>query len=305
MNAVLGKAASYVFIIIAGYLLRKKGFFKEEDFYLFSRIVLKITLPAVVIYTFSGKDLDVSMLSISLLAIGCCCLFMFLGYLSAIGQTRDIKAFQLLNMTGFNIGNFTLPFTQSFLGPTGTIITSLFDTGNALIGMGTSFGIASAVKGGKTNLGKLVLRIFKTLITSVPFDTYMIMIILCLLHITPPQPVITLAEIIGNANAFLAMLMIGVGFKVSGDRSQIGIIFKILTVRYTVALLLCLGFYFLLPFQQEVCRTLAILAFSPIASVAPAFTAELKGDVGLSSAINSISIVISIPCIVAVLLLTA
>jgi hypothetical protein len=41
--------------------------------------------------------------------------------------------------------------------------------------------------------------------------------------------------------------------------------------------------------------------FSPIASAAPAFTGDLKGDVGLSSAINSISIVCSIVIIVSLL----
>jgi hypothetical protein len=46
-----------------------------------------------------------------------------------------------------------------------------------------------------------------------------------------------------------------------------------------------------------------ILAFSPIASAAPAFTADMKGDVGLSSAVNSISIVCSIIFIVAILLI--
>ena len=37
-----------------------------------------------------------------------------------------------------------------------------------------------------------------------------------------------------------------------------------------------------------------LAAFSPIGSAVPVFTAELKGDVGLSSAINSICILCSI-----------
>ncbi len=40
------KAGSFIAIIILGYVLRRRGFFKEEDFYVLSRIVLKITLPA-------------------------------------------------------------------------------------------------------------------------------------------------------------------------------------------------------------------------------------------------------------------
>jgi len=54
----------------------------------------------------------------------------------------------------------------------------------------------------------------------------------------------------------------------------------------------------------EVRQALLILAFSPIASAAPAFTAEMDGDVGLSSAVNSISIVVSIVIIVGILMVT-
>ena len=115
--------------------------------------------------------------------------------------------------------------------------------------------------------------------------------------------VVSFAEIIANSNAFMAMLMIGVGFKLSGERSQIGSIVRILSIRYGVAVFVALGCYFLLPFSLEVRQALVILAFSPIASAAPAFTGDLKGDVGLSSAVNSISIVCSIVFIVALLLI--
>ena len=109
------------------------------------------------------------------------------------------------------------------------------------------------------------------------------------------------AQIIGNGNAFLAMFMIGVGFKLGGDRSQIGQIVRILAIRYSVATVLALLFWFVLPFSAEIRMPLVILAFSPIGSAVPPFTAELKGDVGLSSAINSMAIIISIVIIVALL----
>ena len=99
------------------------------------------------------------------------------------------------------------------------------------------------------------------------------------------------------------MLMLGVGFHISGERSQLRSIVKILSVRYILAVAVSLGCFFLLPLNLETRQALAILAFSPIASAAPAFTEELGGDVGLSSAINSLSIVISLVCIVCVLLL--
>ena len=99
----------------------------------------------------------------------------------------------------------------------------------------------------------------------------------------------------------MAMLMIGVGFRISANREQIGSMVRILSVRYVVSIVLALLCYFVLPFDLAVRQTLVILVFAPIGSAIPAFTAELGGDVGLSSAINSISIVISIVVIVTLL----
>ena len=61
-------------------------------------------------------------------------------------------------------------------------------------------------------------------------------------------------------------------------------------------------FYFLLPFELEVRQALVILVFSPIGSAVPGFTQELKGDVGLSSALNSFAMVIGIAITVVLLL---
>ena len=67
MAEVLMKAGSFVAVIIMGNLLRRAVFFKEEDFYVLSKIVLKITLPAAIISNFSGIDLKPSMLVMTLL----------------------------------------------------------------------------------------------------------------------------------------------------------------------------------------------------------------------------------------------
>ena len=192
-----------------------------------------------------------------------------------------------------------MPFTQSFLGPMGVITTSLFDMGNAFICLGGAYGIAASVKEGR---GFDLKRIIKGLATSIPFMTHLSMVTLNLLRLSPPGPVVEFARIIGNGNAFLAMLMIGVGFNLSGDRSQMGAIARVLSVRYGLAAVLALVFYFLLPFDLEIRQALVILAFSPIGSAVHVFTAELKGDVGLSSAINSIAILISIVIIVLLLI---
>lgn len=298
MYDLLIRAGSFVWIIVLGYFLKKVGVFEQKDFSVLSSIVIKVTLPAAIITSFAGKEIDPGMLSIVLLGLGGGIVYILMGFLLNVKGDKDRKAFEILNLPGYNIGCFTMPFVQSFLGSTGVIVTSLFDTGNAFVCLGGSLGVASMVKDGT---GFSISRIVKALSKSVPFITYIVMVLMNLLRIPVPGPVLNVAQIIGNANAFMAMFMIGVGFQIQGDKTQMGTMIRILSVRYSVAAILALLFYFGLPFSLEIRQTLVILAFSPIGSAVPPFTKEIGGDVGLSSAINSMAIIISIVIIVVLL----
>ena len=299
MLQILTRAGSFIAIIVLGYVLKRIGVFKEEDFGVLSKICIRIPLPAAIITSFAGKEIDAGLLVLLFLGIGCGVLYILLGFLLNRKSSKEQRAFEILNLPGYNIGCFTMPFAQSFLGPMGVIATSLFDSGNAFICLGGAFGVASSVKDGR---GFDFKRIIKALSRSVPFVTYLLMVAMNLLRLPVPGMVIECASIIGGANSFMAMFMIGVGFKLTlGDKSQTGQILKLLGIRYGVGTILALIFYFVLPFDIQVRQALVILAFSPIGSAVPPFTAELGGDVGLSSAINSMAIVISI-CIYVVLL---
>ena len=299
MEAILMRAGSFMAVIILGYVLKKVGFFKEDDFYVMSKIMVKITLPASIIVNFSQTKMEPSMFLLCLLGFGGGILYMALGWIMG-GKDPDEKGFQILNLSGYSIGSFTMPFTSSFFGPAGVVVTSLFDTGNAVIALGGSYSIGAMVKNREKKFSFIPLC--KTLLCSVPFDAYLFMYILYWLHLSLPVPVLNIAQLVANANAFLAMLMLGVGFKLSGDRTQMSKIVKMLGVRYGVAVLTAAAFYFLLPFSLEYRQALAVLVFSPIAAAAPAFTADLKGDINLASAVNSLSIIISMFCITCVLI---
>jgi len=299
MADILIKAGSYIAIILLGIFLRRIGVFKKEDFSVLAKIVLRITLPAAIITNAAGREITVSMLTISALGFGGGVLYMVLGYLMNRKAGKEKQAFGILNYPGYNIGNFAMPFTSGFLGPGGVIATSLFDVGNAFVCLGTAYGVASAIKQG----GKLDMRpVLKALRKSVPFLMYVTTTVMGLLRIPFPRAVVSCAEIIGSANAFLAMLMIGVGFHLEANRSQLGQVAKVLGVRYGVAAVLACVYFFLLPFELEARQALVILAFAPISTATPGFTGDLGEDVGLSSAINSFSIIFSIIIIVTLLL---
>ena len=300
MLEVLTRAGCFAAIILLGFLLKKFGLFKDSDFSVLSTVVLKITLPGAIIINFANKELVTSLLGLTLLGVLCGALYIGLAFLFNIRSSKERRAFEILNLPGYNIGCFALPFVQSFLGPVGVIATCLFDIGNGFICLGTAFSIAVMVKdGGRFSLK----RVFRTLMKSLPFILYVLMPILCLLHITIPQSITSLAGIVGNANAFMAMFMIGVGFKLVADKTQLGKIAKILIIRFSIAIILATAFYFLLPFSMEIRKTMMLLVFSPIGAAVPAFTGEMKGNVGLSSAINSLSIICSIIFMVTLLIL--
>ena len=299
MQNILVRAASFVAIIILGFVLKKVGVFKDSDFPVLANVTLKITLPAAIITNFANKELDVSMLLLIAIAVACGFVYIGLGFLLNLRSSKSQRAFEILNLPGYNIVCFALPFVQTFLGPAGVMAACLFDVGNGLICLGGAFSIASMAKdGGKFSLKRMA----RTLSKSVPFLCFVIMPILCLLHVPIPTPITTFTGTISSANAFCAMLMLGVGFKFTANKSQIGKILRILLIRFGTAAVLAVLCYQFLPFSEEVRKAVVLLVCSPIGSAVPPFTAELKEDVGLSSAINSLSIICSIVIMVTIML---
>ena len=298
MLDLLTRAGCFVAIIVLGFVLRRVGFFKENAFEVLSKVVVKITLPAAVIKNLAGSTIDVSMLSLAALALGCGVMYMAVAYLVNLRRSKEEKAFAVVNLPGYNIGVFALPFVSSFLGAGGVLAASIFDIGNSIICLGGSYGIAASIKAGK---GFSVKRILKALGTSVPFLCYVIMLVIRLLNWSIPGPVLQLADIISGGNAFCAMLMIGVGFKLEASREQLGCVFKIIGLRFGIGLLVAAGFYFLLPFEEEARMALALLAVSPMGAALPGFTRELGEDAGISCTIGSVSIICGIVLMVTML----
>ena len=300
MQEILVKAGCYIAIILLGMALRRIGFFKESDFKILSKIVINMTLPASVLVNIAGMEIEPGMLVLLGLGLGCGIIQLSTAWLMNRKNSREQQAFEMLNMSGYNVGVFAIPFVGGFLGSTGILAACFFDGGNAFVTLGGSYGVASAVKDGSVVDAK---RIFKTLGKSVPFLIYMAATLMNVFHIPIPGPIVSCSGIIGSANSFLAMLMIGIGFQLNLDREKLGQAVRLLVVRYSLAAAMALIFYFLLPFDMVVRKTLVLLSFAPIGSAIPGFTAELKGDVGLSCTINSLAIICSIVIMIALLVL--
>lgn len=292
MGAILTKVSAFVLIIAVSYLLKRVGFFKSTDFKLISNIVLKITLPCAVISNFNRIDIETSLFELVLIGVLCNLLTIGIGYLVALRKTHTERAFNMINYSGYNIGCFTMPYIQSFLGPSGVVATCLFDAGNSLLCTGGTYSMAAAVAhtGEKSTVGLFLKRMF----SSIPMDVYIIMVILAWADIKLPPFVLSFTDTVGTANAFLAMMMIGIGFELHFDRQKLIRIGNILLNRYIIAAILAWLFYNYAPFNPEVRKILAMIAFAPVSAVCAIFTAKCRGDVAMSCTINSLTIILSV-----------
>lgn len=292
MAEVLVRAISLILIIASGYLIKKIGWVKKEDFRIFSKIVLNYTLPCAIITSFNEMTIYSSMILLTVIGLGTNGICAIVGMIKGKNQGKEDQAFNVLNIGSFNIGAFTLPYVSSFLGPQGVVITSMFDLGNAIGAAGLNYSIAKSLTDEKNKVS--VKNIIKNMFRNVLFDVYVFMFVLRLLDLRLPSAVITFTGVVGQANTFLAMLMIGIGFEIHLDKSRIKKVISNLISRYVIMIAIAIGVFFLLPLDQQIKEVLCIVLFSPVAAMIPGFTQEIKGDVMASSFLTSLSTIISI-----------
>lgn len=292
MENVVLKAIAFVFIIALGYGLKKAGVFKQADYKTMSRVVLNITLPAAVITSFASFDLDMSLLYLIPIGLICNLALSAVGYLLAHKKGGEAKAFFMLNSSGYNIGCFMLPYVQNVLGPLGVVVACMFDTGNSIMCTGGTYALARNAAG--VEKGNAMRGLLKAMFTSVPFDVYLILILLAVCGIHLPQGVTAVTSVVGAANGFVSMLMIGLMFEINIEKQYLKDVILILVIRFAFAAGTACLFYYCLPLSREVRNIMVVLSFAPMAVLNTIFTEKIKGNVAASSMANSLSIVISL-----------
>ena len=293
------RPASYVLVIALGVLLRRAGFFGPDDHRLISRIMVNITLPCAIVQAFDGFVREGTMFLIVGVGFLCALLPMLAMYLATRGVETPLRAYRMLNIGGYNIGCFSLPLIEAFFGGTGVVAACMFDVGNTVMMTGGAYALTSTLlkTGGETR--ESARDILMKFLRSAPFDTYLIVFLLMALNVQLPEAVYTLAQPAANANAFIAMLMIGMMFEPAGDRTKLTEAARELAVRYAIAAVFALACYFLTPFSLIIRQTLVVLCFAPLSSLATIYTDRYRSDTALASFTNSVSIAVSLVAMLA------
>lgn len=298
-SSILIKSLGYVFIIVLGYFMKKIKFFGEDEYRTLIKILMKITLPAIIVASFSTAEVDFSLIYVTLVCLGITLFYLFLVYLLSRGKDKETQNLYMINFPGYNIGNFSLPFVSGFLGVPGIVATCMFDVGNALIVTGFSYVVATSI----TNTGerRSLKETLFIMLTSGPLLAYLIMVALVSLNIKLPSIVITTASTIGGANTFLSMFIIGLMFDIKFKKEYFLNSTIIISIRVVFSIIFAYLIYKFLPTSIEVRKAVTILVFSPLTTLAPIFTEKAGGKKEVSSFIGAMSIIVSIVSILSIM----
>ena len=286
-------------IILTGYLFKRAGKF-----------------------SFATNPHDSSMLWISVFGFVVAFIPPVLIFLTTRYTPVQDRAFTMLNGSGFNIGCFCFPVVQAFLGTAAIVPAAMFDIGNCvMVAAGTNVMTQTLlhIQPGKTldeqyqghapvlpytkpkdrdarRLARhaLLRNVAKGFFGSIPFDTYLVMIVLMLANVKIPAVVATFVEPLANANSFVAMLMVGMLMDLPAGRDDVMKLLKIIGLRLPFGLLSAVCAWFVLPFGANVREAVVMCCLAPIAVFSTLFTDEVLGNAKLAGFSLSVSAIIGL-----------
>ena len=298
MATIIIQAVGLFLIIILGYTLKKMGLLKKEDGSRLSIVIVNVTLPAVVIVNLASVAIQTIFLLFILIGFIWSILQIFLAWFTSKKANMTQRQMYMYCGSGFNIGNFTLPFVQGFL-PLGVPFISMFDIGNSIM---LSGGTRVLVEGLVSGTAKLDRSILMRLLKSIPFICYLVMLLLRLWAIDLPQAFLTMIQPVAHANVFLSMFMIGLYLDFKLPKHAVKDVLKVLGLRYGVGLLLALIVFFL-PIDTMPKTVLMLLSVTPVplfGVINSVLVGVEEETVGFAS---SVSFLLSLPIMTMLLLI--
>ena len=300
MGEILLNAFGFILIILSGFTMKKMGVLKKEDGTTLSKIIINVTLPAVLINGLRDVQLTGTFIFLIVAGVVFNLLFALISGFAWRHKSPVDQGFIMYNASSFNLGNFTMPFMQTFFASSLPFLV-MFDIGNAFM----MFGLLPILINQITHLSDekpTVKNILLAFGKSIPFMSYLVMFTLTIFSISLPDGFHNTVQLFANANGFLSMFMIGLFLDFTLPKSEMAKVTKILTWRYGLSISSSVLIYFFLPVEHTVKIILMILVLSPIATFSTIKSAEIGAPRESAGFLSSMSILISFALIVLILL---
>lgn len=294
MEESLAKVLSFIVFIALGQALRRFGILRPETFGAISGLVMNVTLPSVIIANLNGLRVAGDLLYVAI--FGFCTnlvLFVWAKLLTMREKDPMMRDFKLLNLGGYSVGPFAVPYMQAFYPTTGVLTACMFDVGNVFMSGGGTYALIAGTRE-KTTLAQTLKTIGAKLIHSGPLITFLFVIFMSIFSLKLPDGVVTCAKVAAGANTFLCMIMVGEAIEFEMSFSKFLMLLRILALRWIVCIALSLAAYHLLPFETEMLTALALICLSPIPAMNLIFTSKLGCDISLGANLNSLNVATSV-----------
>lgn len=292
MEAIFVKAIGFVLVILIGFVLKQLKVLDKRDGQTIATIIMNVTLPCALLCNASGVTLSVSMLLV--LAIGTVSnlIMVLISYILSKKEGPLKQGYYMLNCSGYNIGNFAMPFVQTFFPGMGVAYLCMFDVGNSIMCLGGTYALAGSVSSSGKKL--TVKTVLKKLFSSIPFDVYILIFVLAVFKIQLPEQILSIASFIGAGNGFLAMFMIGLLLEIKINPEEMKMVVKTLFIRLFFGAVLMMIVYFLMPLPLLARKIVVLAMAAPITTVAAVFSRNIGYRRDAPAIASSLSIIISI-----------
>lgn len=132
ISIMINQVAALMILVVIGYIARKSGFLPDGADTVLSKVLIRITAPALILSTMTAYDFDAATLSdglwVGLLAI----VFMYFSLLAGMLFSRLMKlegatanVFKAHVMFG-NVGYLALPLFKAILGERAVVVAAFF-----------------------------------------------------------------------------------------------------------------------------------------------------------------------------------
>ena len=309
MSAIIQPLALLT-IIAVGYLFKRFRVFGQRDYTVLKAAVFDLTLPCAIVHSFATNPHDPSMLLLSLFGFLACLAPVVVMFLVSRRMPVGRRVFLMLNGSGLNVGNFCLPVVTALMGSQAAISVIMFDIGNSVMVCAGMYVLTVAllhvpehrplspeeasgapvmprIRPRDRQARRLAMRahvrtVVRSFVTSVPFDTYIAMVVLMLLGVAIPGFVGDFVAPVAQANGFCSMLMVGMMMDLPSGRRDALDVAQVVVCKLAFTALLATAAWFLLPFDPMVRKAVVLTCMAPTAVFSVMFTDRVLGNARLA-----------------------
>ncbi len=278
-------------IIAIGYFCKRIKLVTEKDGEGIAKVIFNLSLPALVIKTFSVMTVEKSLIWLPVINVMYGFFILLAGILIIKDSHRKTRGMMLYLLPGFNIGLFAYPLVEAVWGRDGLKYFGMFDMGNAIVLFGLCYITAGffSAENQKTDFKSISGK----LIRSVPLMSYIITLVLNLSGVGFPVVIVNICDILSRANMPLSLLLLGIYLSFSFEAGYWKKIGKVLAVRYISGAVIGIILYFIVPFEPLFKVTLLLGSLLPIGMAVIPYSVQFDYDRRFVGTVTNLTVVIS------------